>query len=166
MSITAGGTSRPPVSRLGSNISDELAALRGFVAILQQEQQALVAGDLDRLMPLVIEKTDLAARLGQFAEQRTQMLTAASLPPDRAGMEMWLARLAPVDTAHAAWKSLLALTSEAQALNESNGKLIAMRMQHNQQALNVLLAAADQATLYGPDGQTKPTGGGRLFGSA
>lgn len=147
-------------------IGDELAALRGFVAVLQQEQQALVAGELDRLMPLVKEKTELAARLGQFAEQRTQMLSAAALPPDRAGMESWLARLAPADSAHAAWKSLLSLNAEAQALNESNGKLIAMRMQHNQQALNVLLAAANQATLYGPDGQTKPSGGGRLFGAA
>lgn len=166
MSVTAGGSSKPPASRLSSHLSDELAALRSFVAILQQEQQALVAGDLDRLMPLVVEKTDLAARLGQFAEQRSQMLAAASLPPDRSGMEMWLARLAPADTAHASWKILLTLTSEAQALNESNGKLIAMRMQHNQQALNVLLAAANQATLYGPDGQTKTTSGGRLFGSA
>lgn len=167
MNATAGGTSSPPASsRSSGDLSEELAALRGFVAILQQEQQALVAGEIDRLMPLVKEKTDLAARLGQFAELRSRMLAAASLSPDRTGMERWLARLAPADSAHAAWKSLLALTAEAQALNESNGKLIAMRMQHNQQALNVLLAAANQSALYGPDGQTKPAGGGRLFGAA
>ena len=162
MNVTPGATSRPPANQL----SDELATLRNFVTILQQEQQALVAGDLERLTQLVKDKTDLAAHLGQFAEQRSRMLAATSLPPDRAGMERWLARLAPSDSAHAAWKDLVSLSSEAQALNESNGKLIAMRMQHNQQALNVLLAASNQAALYGPDGQTKPSGGGRLFGSA
>ncbi|MBI3525177.1 MAG: flagellar protein FlgN [Betaproteobacteria bacterium] len=164
--MTPGVASGSSTSRPGGNLNEELAALRGFVAILKQEQEALVAGDLERLMPLVKEKTELAARLGQFAEQRSRMLSAAALPADRAGMEKWLARLAPADAAHAAWKSLLGLTSEAHALNQSNGKLIAMRMQHNQQALNVLLAAADQASLYGPDGQTRPSGGGRLFGAA
>lgn len=162
MNVTAGGTSRPPASQL----SDELAALRNFVAILQQEQQTLVSGDLDRLSELVKDKTDLASQLGQYADQRTRMLTAAALSPDRAGMEKWLARLAPADPAHSAWKNLVALSTEAQALNESNGKLIAMRMQHNQQALNVLLTASNQATVYGPDGQTKSAGGGRLFGAA
>jgi flagella synthesis protein FlgN len=126
----------------------------------------LVAGDIDQLTPLVEEKTHIATRLSQFAEQRNQMLAAAALPATRNGMETWLSRLASSDPARKAWNSLVTLTAEAQALNESNGKLIAMRMQHNQQALNVLLAAANQASLYGPDGQTKPSGGGRLFGSA
>lgn len=126
----------------------------------------MVAGDIDRLTPLVEEKTRVATRLGQFAEQRNQLLTAAALPTTRKGMETWLSRLAPADPTHKTWQSLITVTAEAQALNESNGKLIAMRMQHNQQALNVLLAAANQASLYGPDGQTKPSGGGRLFGSA
>lgn len=140
--------------------------MRGFVAALQQEQQALVAGDIDRLVSVVKEKADLATRLNRFAEQRQQLLTAAGLPNDRTGIESWLTdqTLSPSD--RSAWKSLFALTSEARTLNESNGKLIAMRMQHNQQALNVLLEAANQATLYGPDGQTKQVGGGRLFGMA
>ncbi|MFA7269820.1 MAG: flagellar protein FlgN [Sterolibacterium sp.] len=157
---------RPPVSTPNPMISNELAALREFVAILQKEQQALVAGEIDQLMPLVKEKTALTARLGEFADQRNQMLAAASLPANKEGMETWLSRLTPTDPAHKIWQSLVKLTAEAQALNESNGKLIAMRMQHNQQALDVLLAAANQASLYGPDGQTKPSVGGRLFGSA
>jgi len=155
-----------PSSRSSGSLNEELAVLRSFIAILQQEQQALVAGDLERLPPLVKEKTELAARLGQFAEQRAQMLAAAALPANHSGMESWLAHLDPADNSRAAWKNLQAQTIEAHALNESNGKLIAMRMQHNQQALNVLLAAANQANLYGPDGQTKPSGGGRLFGAA
>ncbi|MCX7173283.1 MAG: flagellar protein FlgN [Proteobacteria bacterium] len=147
-------------------MKDELAALREFTAILQQEQQALVAGDIDKLIPVIEEKTSLAASLNRFAEQRQRLISAAGMPNDRSGLEAWLAtqRLGAKDRAD--WKKLLTLTGEAQALNEINGKLIAMRMQHNQQALNVLLSAANQATLYGPDGQTKSTGGGHLFGKA
>lgn len=157
---------RPTASAPSQLLSSELATLREFVALLQQEQQALVAGEIDRLMPLVNEKAGLAARLGEFSDQRNRMLTAASLPTNKLGMEKWLSDLAPADSARKTWASLVKMTAEAQALNESNGKLIAMRLQHNQQALNVLLAAANQASLYGPDGQTKPSGGGRLFGAA
>lgn len=58
------------------------------------------------------------------------------------------------------------LAAEAQALNETNGKLIALRIQHNQRALNTLLAAADSAATYGPDGQQTAGLGGRILGSA
>lgn len=125
-----------------------------------------MSGNIDQLTPLVEKKAQIAIRLSEFSEQRKRLLTAAALPATHKGMETWLSRLAPADAARKAWQNLIALTAEAQALNESNGKLIAMRMQHSQQALNVLLAAANQASLYGPDGQTKPSGGGRLFGSA
>jgi flagella synthesis protein FlgN len=58
------------------------------------------------------------------------------------------------------------LASEARALNEANGKLIALRLQHNQQALNVLLDAANAAATYGPDGQQQSAVGSRILGKA
>lgn len=58
------------------------------------------------------------------------------------------------------------LVSEASALNEANGKLIALRLQNNQQALNVLLAAANTAATYGPDGQQQSGVGSRILGKA
>lgn len=58
------------------------------------------------------------------------------------------------------------LVSSASALNEANGKLIALRLQHNQQALNVLMAAANATSTYGPDGQQQSSGGGRILGKA
>lgn len=58
------------------------------------------------------------------------------------------------------------LVSAASALNEANGKLIALRLQHNQQALNVLLAAANTVATYGPDGQQQSGVGSRILGKA
>jgi len=163
--VSVGGATNQAASLLSASLKDELAALRDFAVALQQEQQALVAGEIDKLAPIVEEKARLAASLNRFAEQR-QRLIGQGVPADRSGLETWMAAqpLSPPD--RSSWTKLLALTKEAQALNETNGKLIAMRMQHNQQALNVLLSAANQATLYGPDGQTKPAGGGHLFGKA
>lgn len=109
-------------------------ALAAFVDILRREQQALVAGDIDALAPLVAEKTALAEQLNR-------------LSADEAGRCRDLAE-------------------EARALNEANGKLIALRLQHNQQSLNVLLAAESAATTYGPDGQQQSGLGGRILGKA
>jgi flagella synthesis protein FlgN len=157
-------------ARLARVITDELATLREFVQLLQKEQEALADGDIDALMPLSTKKTSLSVRLGQFSEQRHEILAAAAFSRDRAGMEDWLARLTQNSstalTSRNEWEDLLALAAEARALNETNGKLIGTRLQHNQQALNALLAAGNQAALYGPDGQTRTGGSGRLFGSA
>lgn len=161
--MPAGGTDQ----RLGKLVGEELAVLRNFVFVLQKEQQALIDGDLDRLMPLVEEKTKQSTRLARLAEQRNQLLNAAALPNDRAGMESWLAQqTSAAENALSDWNSLLMLAAEARTLNESNGKLIATRLQHNQQALGILLSASSQAALYGPDGQTQTSGSGRLFGEA
>ena len=164
--VSAGGAISQPAPPSSNSLKTELAALREFTAVLQREQQALIAGDIDKLLPVVEEKTRLAASLNRFAEQRQRVLNAAGLSNDRKGLEAWLAAQPSMGKDREGWNQLLALTGAAQSLNDSNGKLIAMRIQHNQQALNVLLSAANQTALYGPDGQTKSSGRGNLFGKA
>jgi flagella synthesis protein FlgN len=66
----------------------------------------------------------------------------------------------------AAASELRELAALARDLNETNGKLIAVHIQRNQQALNVLLAAAGHAPTYGPDGQQHASLGGRSLGKA
>lgn len=108
--------------------------LEAFVAVLRREQDALAAGDLEALAPLVAEKAALAERLNRIGSE--------------------------------AAASCRELAGAARALNEANGKLIALHLQHNQQTLNVLLAAADTAATYGPDGQQQAPAGGRMLGKA
>lgn len=108
--------------------------IEAFIGVLRREQDALAAGDIDALAPLIVEKSALAARLNQFS------IDAATKYRD--------------------------LVSEARALNEANGKLIGLHMQHNQQALAVLMAAADNAATYGPDGQQQSGLGSRILGKA
>ena len=108
--------------------------IEAFIAALRREQDALAAGDIDALAPLIAEKSALAEKLNHFS----------------------------ADTA-AQYRELV---SAARALNEANGKLIALYMQNNQQALSALLEAADKATTYGPDGQQQAGLGSRILGKA
>ena len=124
------------------------------------------AGNAEALMPLVERKSDYAARLKAYSDRREQLLMADGCGTGRDGMEVWLARTPGSDGMRSQWQKLLALAAEARALNETNGKLIAIHWQHNQAALAALMSATDRAMTYGPDGQQKSGGGGRTLGSA
>ncbi len=151
--------------KLQNLLHEEVALLRDFLALLQREQQTLTDGDIDRLLPLASEKSALFGRLATLSEARNKSLVAQSLPPDRAGVDAWLAAHPDAASARKLWAELLAMTLEARELNRVNGSLINTRLANNQQALTTLLAAANQAALYGPDGQTTPIGSGRSLGS-
>ena len=151
-------------TRMARLVQDENVLLRDFVALLGQEQALLLDGDVDALMALAGKKTQLYRRLQFTADERTRLLAAARLKPDA---EVMRRILEGNPAALAQWQDTLDLASEAHALNALNGRLITQRMQHNQQALAVLLAAAEQpAATYGPDGQSRPHVSGRHFGSA
>jgi len=155
----------PPAPRLPLLLVEEVAQLRAFLDLLGEEEKALVAGDVDRLLPLAGEKSALFTRLADLGTARGRLLQAAALTADRSGMEAWLGRQAEAGAARRSWAELLDLAAQARSRNDSNGKLIATRLANNQQALASLLAAANQAALYGPDGQASPLGGGRSLGS-
>ncbi|QDX81371.1 hypothetical protein B9N43_09020 [Denitratisoma sp. DHT3] len=154
------------VSRL---IGDELATLGKFIDLLQEEQGKLVAGELEGFEALAASKLAAADRLNGLSTSRDRLLCNAGYPAGREGVEAWLAGPPNPPSAaesRGAWESLLALAAEARRLNELNGKLIAERLSHNQQALSILTTATNRASLYGPDGQTRVSGGGRKLGSA
>lgn len=152
---------------LAALLEEEIREVEVFGALLRQEQALLAAaGSADDLVPTVERKTAAITRLKALSDRREQMLRAAGYAAGRAGMEAWLAGAARGDATPSLWLKLLALAAETRQLNETNGKLIALHWQHNQAALATLMAAANRATTYGPDGQQGKPGGGRSFGRA
>lgn len=149
---------------LGALLADELAAIAKFIALLQQEQQALIAGAQEGYESLATAKLGIADRLNALSAARDQALRQAGLPLGRPGMDTWIA--AQPASVRSAWQSLLTTATEARRLNELNGKIIAERLSNNQQALAILTTATNRASLYGPDGQTHVSGSGRKLGSA
>lgn len=159
--------SPPSATALAGLLTEELREIDAFVELLKQEQDLLAtSGNVDSLLPLVEKKSGFAARLAGLSNRRDRLVAEAGLEPGRTGMEALIAAAAGATALASQWQKLLALAVEARTLNDTNGKLIARRLQHNQQALEALMSATERAATYGPDGQQRGGGGGRFLGSA
>ncbi len=148
-----------------SSLSAELAALRTFVGLLEQEQLVLLENDSDALMRLAEQKSASALLLNQLVDKRTQSLRA--LLPDLkiSTIANWLQQnqIAAVPV----WDAICALAERALQINTTSGELINLKLQHNQQALALLSRANETANLYGPDGQRNlPSSSGKSIASA
>lgn len=141
----------------------ELGGVGTFLEILQAEQGALVEGEMQRLEILASDKARMAEQLSALAARRNRYLTSRGFSTDTKGMAAWLAHGADAKTV-SAWRVLQELTTTARQLNQTNGAIIAARLQHNQQALAALQGAAGAVSLYGPKGQTLGLRGGRALG--
>lgn len=159
----------PAHAIVAQRLGDELALLERFRAMLSDEQALLQAGDADALPPLTTQKNSLAEQLALTMQQREQALVQLGLQQGRAGMEAWLASFPETSrlSHQARWQKLLSLADECRNEHELNGKLLAMRLAQNQQALTALLSAGGKPLTYGPDGQQRlGIGSGRTLGSA
>lgn len=149
-----------------ADLGEEHAAMQGFLELLQREQQCLLTGDADGVGMQVELKSACLRKLAGHAERRRAFLLAERMSPDRPGMESWFAGHPEAATLAAQWQQLLELTRQAHQANETNGSLIAARLQSNQQALATLSAAANGTRLYGRDGQTAGNWETRRLGAA
>jgi len=158
-------TSLPPLQSL---LEQEGTVMGQFIQLLQTEQLALKDGKTDELEALDAQKAALVAKLNEQGELRNQFLRGAKLAPDREGVEAWI-QANPKDFAvRQQWGRLKSAVVEARELNLLNGKLIAMRLQHNQQLLGALLSSSGtpQTNLYGPNGQPAQLSGRRIIDAA
>jgi flagellar biosynthesis/type III secretory pathway chaperone len=138
-----------------AGLQAEEQAFHDFRTTLQAEQQALIAGDIAALTAISTSKLKQVEHLNRLAAQRLERIVTLGLTADRNGMEKWAAQTGTA--AVEAWHSMLAVAGEAHQANQINGTLIQNRLQTNQQMMSALLAASNQANLYGPDGQPKNT---------
>lgn len=149
--------------RLARLIQEERTGLQGFIALLRREEALLIATQIDALASLAEEKTALYRTLQRLSDERVVMFARLGAAVNDANIRVVLADL---PDALGAWQEVVSLAAEARERNRVNGQLITERLQNNQQALSVLLAVAEHPQIYGPDGQSRPTSSGRLFGSA
>ena len=131
----------------------ELAAVDRFIETLQREQAALVNIDVNALMSITPEKLKQAEQLNRLAQSRTSSLASLGIVNDRLQVEAWLTtQTAELGTV---WHKLIEAARTAQQLNQTNGVLIETQLKNNQQVLNTLAGAANQASVYGADGQAR-----------
>lgn len=147
-------------------ITAETAALQHFIAVLEEEQKLLINGDADSVLPLLEKKTQLIAELGGAGQKREAALRELGIEIRKDAMEAWFAKAPPA--LQQRWQQLLELAQSANQINTTNGQLINTRLQHNQQALSILMNATGSVgdNTYGPDGHQKHGSGSRPLGSA
>ena len=135
-------------SALLAGLKQESAAWQALLQVMQEEEQALVDGDADRLALLNAAKLTQLQAVSDHAQSRLAGLRAAGHAPDHSGMAAWLAQHAHPDLL-ARWQQLSDMEQEAQALNQRIGALIELRLSSTRQALNVLIhSATRQGGLY------------------
>jgi flagella synthesis protein FlgN len=136
--------------------------------ILQSEQTFLVQSDVEGLIELTAHKWAQVEQLKTHEQQRARYLSALGLGEGESAMKAWLSKTSAAErpTVEALWRDLLNLAAEARSLNEINGKLITLRLAHNQAALSALHLSGRAQNVYGPDGQTPIAAGHRDLGRA
>lgn len=146
------------------SLKAEQQTVASLVELMKQEQQMLVALDVDALAELTPTKNALLQELAALAKQRHAALAAAGCEASEAGMEPWLA-VAGNPEVRAEWETLLALGREAKELNRVNGMLINKQLAHNQGVLNALRTPVGSPTggMYGASGQTLGAGPSKRF---
>lgn len=150
------------VSEFQHAVSKEVNLVQQFVELLEQEQDVLTNGRTDQLPAMAESKEKLAAELNELSRQRNGFLVSLGYPPDRLGMESWIAANPVQKETVSAWNQTLSLAARAKDLNLRNGQLIQLRMKYNSQALEILLRKENNLDLYGPDGRSSTLGDRRI----
>lgn len=137
------------------SLSEELQAVHALTQLLQQEQEQLIAADIDAITALTEPKAKAAVRMAELAAGRHKRLAKAGFEASEIGMQAWLASPAASAAANQSWRELIALAEAGKELNRVNGTLINKQMVRNQNVLNILQHGNVQGSnVYGPDGQT------------
>jgi len=143
-------------SNPAANLAEEHQAIRELTALLQQEQEQLIAANTESLAALTEPKAKATARLAELAARRHAALGAAGFEPREAGMKAWIGSPAAPTTAGQSWQELMKLVEAAKEINRVNGTLIHRQMARNQDTLNVLRYGTPQGNgVYGPSGHTE-----------
>jgi flagella synthesis protein FlgN len=130
-------------------LAQERCAAEALVALLREEQCALVAGEADRVAEGLPEKAAQLARLAGLGERRTALLRALGIAADPAAVERGFAAREDL-LQH--WRGLLAASREAWRQNTINGALISERLLANQNALAAI--SPPGRSLYGRHGRS------------
>jgi flagellar biosynthesis protein FlgN len=128
-------------SALLAGLKREHAAWQALLQVMQEEEQALIEGDADRLALLNTAKLTQLQSVSEHAQGRHADLLAAGHTSDHPGMDAWLAQHGQSEH-RARWQQLCNMEREAQAMNQRIGALIDLRLTSTRQALNVLIHSA------------------------
>jgi flagellar biosynthesis protein FlgN len=136
------------------NISFELDArlANQLLEVMQQEQTALIHGDIDAIEGLLTEKSTLLQRMNLAVLNRYEDLSASGFEGSEAGMNQWLKQQANPNI-NRAWNAFKKTLIEAKEINRLNGLLINRQFNLKQQTLQQLQGNMGNGETYGRSGK-------------
>ncbi|MEQ1667538.1 MAG: flagellar protein FlgN [Sulfuriferula sp.] len=140
-------------AQLLASLTDENHAVDVLIALIQQEQAALVDANVAAIEPITQQKAELIARLADLANKRHAILATANCQPDETGMQIWLDKNSAPEV-HLAWQNLLDQVKVAKELNRTNSLLVNTHLARTRTALNTLRGGNQTGNVYGANGQT------------
>jgi len=144
------------VSTLLACLEKETDLVARFIAVLQDEARVLEDGAVEAALIETTERRNtLTDALLETAAQRNAELAALGFSSDGAGLEAAVQahpELAP------AKEALLRHTEEARALNESNGRIIEVFLDHTKRSVEILRRLTGMGDIYDASGRKRPTG--------
>lgn len=143
----------PSPASLLKSLENEARLVRDFIAILQDEARVLEEGATDTALAGVTARKNAAAdALARAAEERNAQLAAMAFGTDGSGLKA-------AAEAHPALaeprRILLELAEQARSLNENNGQIIQVFLEHNERTLDVLRRLAGRGDIYDASGRKR-----------
>lgn len=145
--------------QLQTNLQAQRDCAQKLLGIMQEERQALLASDVERLEAITRSKSEAASLLQTLGAALLQLRRGARAP----GFDTWFVSLR--NGLPALWDELLELAGRCRAANHDNAVLLGSREAQLKQTLRAFRPAGTPE-LYGRSGYAPLGLGARQFGSA
>jgi flagella synthesis protein FlgN len=154
------------MSSIAALTGREIELISRFIAVLKEEQDTLMRGEIAGLPESAAEKLQLAEQLNALETRRNELLGTTNDNGGRIAMERWLGEHPEEAALSADWKKLLELARQAKQLHQLNSRLVSMHLQQKNELLSALIQQPPQPLLYSSNGQSATATGSRIVDSA
>jgi hypothetical protein len=148
-------------------IGEEVVIFETFVELLNRQQEALVANDMELLATVTQEQERLALTTSQTEKRRTELVRTLSHELNRDTNDINLTELAKLvaepelNQLRTLQATLTGLHGQISTIKSRNDFLIRKSMEYINNTLTFLSAAGEKEATYTPD-KNKRTSNGRL----
>lgn len=141
------------VSNLRACLEEETRLMGEFMQALEEEAKVLEEGAAEAaLAQTTALKNSLADQLSAQAETRNALLNELGFERDGPGLLAATQAHAELASLH---RRLLDVTEKAQTLNEANGRIIEVFLDHNQRTLDTLRRLTGAGEIYDASGRKR-----------
>jgi hypothetical protein len=148
-------------------IGEEVVIFETFVELLNRQQEALVANDMELLATVTQEQERLALTTSMAEKRRAELVRTLSLDMNREPNDINLTELAKLvaepelNQLRTLQETMTTLHSQISTIKSRNDFLIRKSMEYINNTLTYLSAAGEKEATYAPD-KNKRVGSGRL----